>query len=109
MRISGGNLDVIHDDRRPANRRARFATTLLLVAWALLLGCLSASLLGQHSSARAFDCEMSRLDALANKEGLPRNRWATCNRISDGVAAILLVAGIGILAAFAYTNAPFGH
>jgi len=81
--------------------------SVLVLAWVLLLGCLSASLLGQHSSARAFDCEMTRLDALANRGILPRNRWATCNRVSDVTAAILLVLGIGFLASFAYMNAPF--
>jgi hypothetical protein len=80
----------------------------LILSWAALLCCLTASLLGQHSSGRAFDCEMSRLDAMANQEKLlPSNRWATCNRVADMVAAILLVLGIGFLAVFAYLNAPF--
>lgn len=80
---------------------------LLVCAWVVLLVCLSASLFGQYSSARAFDCEIARLEALIHGEAAPTNRWAVCQTLSSGTAAILLVAGISLLALFAFLNAPF--
>jgi hypothetical protein len=80
---------------------------LLLAAWLLLLVCLSLGLFGQYSSARAFGCEIDRLEASIHGEPVPANRWAACNMVCGAVSAILLVIGIALLAAFAYQNAPF--
>jgi hypothetical protein len=79
----------------------------LLLAWVILLLCLSLSLFAQYSSARSFDCEISRLDASVNSESPPRNMWARCNRLCGGSSAVFLVVGIAFLAWFAYINAPF--
>jgi hypothetical protein len=80
---------------------------LLVAAWLILLVCLSVSLLGHYLSARAFDCEMSRLDAKVNGETLPKNKWAACNQACGGASAVFLVVGIALLAWFAFINAPF--
>lgn len=82
---------------------------LLLASWVLLLGSLASSLLGQYLSARAFDTELDRLDATVGEEPLPKNPWTTWNRVSGVLGSILLILGIGLLAWFAYVNAPFSH
>ena len=80
---------------------------LLLSAWLVLFVCLSVSLFGQYTSARAFDCEILRLEASVHGESPPANRWGACNRVCGCASAILLVVGIALLASFAYRNAPF--
>ncbi len=83
------------------------STGLLLSAWVVLLACLSLSLFGQYGSARAFDCEIARLEARLHAEVVPANRWATCNSVCGAISGLLLVVGIALLALFAYVNAPF--
>jgi len=83
--------------------------SLLVSAWSVLLACLSCALLGQYASARAFGCEITRLEASIHAEPPPANRWATLNRALGVVSAILLVIGIVLLACFAYVNAPFNR
>jgi hypothetical protein len=82
---------------------------LLVSAWATLLLCLSCSLAGQYASARAFGCELARLDASVHDKPLPPNRWATVNRVLGAVGPVLLVGGILLLAWFAFVNAPFNR
>jgi hypothetical protein len=89
----------------PAAKAA--STALLSSAWLVLLACLSLSLFGQYSSARAFDCEIARLEAGLHGEPPPSNAWATCTRLGGAISAMLLVVGIALLALFAYINAPF--
>lgn len=80
---------------------------LLVGAWAVLLVGLSSSLLGHYASGRAFGCEIDCLEALLHGEPLPRNRWRRVNAWCDYGSAVLLVAGIAMLATFAFVNAPF--
>jgi hypothetical protein len=82
---------------------------LLVGAWSVLLVCLSCSLAGQYASARAFGCELARLDASVHDRPVPSNRWATLNRVLGAVTPVLLVVGIQLLAWFAYVNAPFNR
>lgn len=81
--------------------------SLLALSWLMLLGCLSARLAGQYFTARSFDCEIERLNARQNDEREPPNHWAARRRGSAVAGSILLVIGIGLLAIFAYLNAPF--
>ena len=83
--------------------------SLLVVAWVLLLGCLVASLSGNYASARAFDAEIDRLEASLHTEPIPANAWATCTRVLGIIGSTLLVAGISLMAWFAYLNAPFNQ
>lgn len=80
---------------------------LLIAAWLSLLGCLSVRLAGQYFSACSFDCEIERLNARQHDETEPKNQWAKGVRIAFVVGSALLVTGIGLLARFAYLNAPF--
>jgi len=81
---------------------------LLFTAWGILLLGLLASLLSQHFSAWAFDREIGRLEALQNHEPAPANHWNFWTSLTGLVATFSLVIGIGLLARFAYLNAPFG-
>jgi hypothetical protein len=80
---------------------------LLVGAWAVLLVGLSASLLGHYTSGQAFGCEIDCLEALVHGEPPPRNRWRRINAWCDYGSAVFLVAGIAMLAVFAFLNAPF--
>lgn len=80
---------------------------LLVAAWVALLVCLSTSLLGQYATARSFDCELAGLDARVQCKPIPANVWAKLNQACALSGAALLVAGIALLARFAYLNAPF--
>lgn len=92
----------------PANTVIRAG--LLFGAWVALLVCLAVSLFSQYASARAFDVQLTRLDAHVHNEPQSLSeRWTICNRLCSSAAAVLLIAGIALLAWFAYVNAPFNH
>lgn len=84
-------------------------TGFLIGAWVALLACLAASLVGHYASARAFDHELACLNASVHGRPTPANRWARANDILGRVGAFLLIAGIVLLARFAYVNAPFSR
>jgi hypothetical protein len=79
----------------------------LIAGWILLLVTLALGLLAQYASARSFGCEMKCLEARIHEEEVPKNRWAVCNHACGIVSALLFVTGVGLLATFAYLNAPF--
>ena len=90
----------------PGTRPVQYAF-LLVVGWAVLLASLCASLFGQYASGWSFSCEIENLNAEVNNGKPKRNRWNTCNTYCAFTSSILLVAGIALLAVFAYMNAPF--
>lgn len=80
---------------------------LLLWSWAFLLGTLTSAAVGQQYSARSFDCEILRLEALLEGEPPIPNIWSTLERGCNVLGKILFLTGIVFLAWFAYLNAPF--
>lgn len=82
---------------------------VLVVAWVCLLLALLASLISQYASARAFDCEIERLEATLHGHNSPRNNWAACNQVTNFASTVLFLIGVALLAQFAYTNAPFNR
>jgi len=80
---------------------------LLIWAWALLFGTLAAAMTSQYYSAKAFDCEVERLEAALNNEALPANIWNSLRTACSALEKALFLAGLAALACFAYLNAPF--
>ena len=94
------------DKLAPAGTPVQSAV-LLAAGWGALLVCLALSLFSHYFSGKSFDCEMARLNARTHGKKEPSNRWRTCNSWSTWGSMILIVVGIGFLAAFAFVNAPF--
>ena len=82
-------------------------THYLVTAWAFLLATLSLSLAGQYFSARGFEREVERLEATLHGEHVPDNYWARYNVSCSRISALAFIAGLALLAVFAYLNAPF--
>jgi hypothetical protein len=78
---------------------------VLALAWGSLLLCLFCALVSQFLSGKSFDCEIARLDARSNNEPCPANRFKAPIEWCTGIAFALLVAGIALLATFAFVNA----
>jgi hypothetical protein len=94
------------DKLAPAGATVQWSV-LLALGWGALLACLALSLFSHYFSGKSFDCEMARLDARTHGRKEPATRWGTCNNWSTWGSMILIVIGIGFLAAFAFVNAPF--
>lgn len=79
----------------------------LIAAWILLMLTLVVRLFGQYASAKSFDCEMASLNARAHNRPEPRNNWAVAITACGAIGGLLFIAGMVVLARFAYVNAPF--
>ena len=82
---------------------------ILASAWVILLFGLALALFGQYVAGKSFDGEIACLDASAIKAKPPDNRWGTWTTRLSLSSFVALVLGIGLLAWFAYTNAPFNR
>lgn len=97
---------------------------MLLASWAALGLALAASTASHYASSRIFSWRVNQLDHRWQQEHAPDNdewskkwfrisrrvrRWGRITAVLNPIAGLSLVAGVALLALFAYRNAPFAQ